>query len=241
MSKDRFSRPDLPRTAPYHDMASLLNVASSRRHPDAPPGAAAEEASRAGPDFVTSGVRAAYQVIDTYMNQGQKVARQLGKLSYAPLRLGRRIPDFQARWLQLSNDLMADWFDLVGLYSEAVMSLGENGAEEGPAAPQGGAEQHPDASGSTLTVDYEVVSPRPARLHHEFFSHRATPDLATHGLRSLDPTLEPIDVGFEPVPGEDRVVIKIRIPADQPAGTYSGALLDATSADAVGTLSLRLG
>lgn len=236
MSKDRFRRPDLPRTAPYHDMANLLNVAGSQRNPDA----ASNRSDGASADFVTSGVRAAYEVIDSYMVQGQKVARQLGKLSYAPLRMGARTPELQARWLQVTNDLMADWFDLVGLYSEAVMSLGEPGADQNSIAEPSGA-AGPASATAPLTVDYEIASPRPALLHHEFFTNRATPHLASHGLRSLDPLLTPIDVEFESTPDESRVVIKVRVPADQPTGVYSAALLDATSAETVGTLTLRLG
>ncbi len=238
MSKDRFSRPDLPRTAAYHDMMNLLNVAGSRRHPDSPPGGAPDGTPDPGPDFVTSGVSAAYQVIDTYLKQGRNVARQLGKLSYAPLRMGRRVPELQARWLQLSNDLMADWFDLIGLYSEALMSLGDN--DPAPSAPPPGAQAPQAPTGPPLTVDYEVASPRPALLHHEFLDNRATPNLASHGLRSLDSSLVPIDVRFASAPGEHRVVISVRIAADQAPGTYTGALLDASSGEAVGTLSLRL-
>ena len=164
------------------------------------------------------------------------MARQIGKLSYAPLQFGGRIPEIQSRWLQLSNSLMADWFELLGLYSQTIMSASDGySRDREPTAP---GESRPSVA---PVVDYEVISSQKALLHHEFHPNCATLDFASHGLRNLDPSFASIDIAFEHAAGENRVLVKVHIPDEQPPGLYTGAILDAASGVAVGTMSLKRG
>ena len=75
MSEDRFHRPEPQRTGPYRDFANILHGAGPRSDPDqGDPNQTCEPPA----GFVAQGVRAAYEVVDAYLRQGQHVARALG-------------------------------------------------------------------------------------------------------------------------------------------------------------------
>ena len=254
MSDERVRRPPMERQGPHRDFANLLGGAG--RRPGAEPSAAGAvpgaDPAQAGSQFVEQGVRAAYDVIDTYLRQGQRVAQRLGGLSYGPAQLGGNVSEMQARWMRLSTDLMAGWFDLLGLFAESMMP--PNGAPPpGPAAgmPPAGtgtgippAPQPPTAAPAlapepSLPVAYEIASSRPAQVYVEFLPGRATDQLASHGLQSLKPA-PPVPVAFRANAARGGIVVSVQVPDSQPAGLYTAALLDARTGACVGTLSLEL-
>ena len=68
--------------------------------------------------FIADGVRLGYQVIDAYLKQGQKVARQFVGTPVAPGTVnGSEGEEFEVRSVQLLTELMANWSDLVGVYT----------------------------------------------------------------------------------------------------------------------------
>lgn len=234
MADERFHRPEPQRKGPDRRFANVLRSAGSMRDPDDPgPGDPAEAAG----GFVAEGVRGAYEVIDAYMRQGQRVARSLGLPTYGSVSPDQ-MSDLSSRWVQASSELMSVWFEFMTSVAES-MSLGapragaENGERRGSSGPA------PEARG--FEVDYEIRSHLPARPRLEFLPGRATPDLATHGLRTLGSDARPVDVSFEPGPEGRRIVVKIRVHKSQEPGLYTGALLDAHTGETVGSLSLRLG
>jgi len=91
-----------------------------------------------------------------------------------------------------------------------------------------------------VSVAYDIESTRPTRVQAEFQPGRETLELASHGLRCLDPGCPQIDVSFSTGPGDACVVVSIRVPDDQTPGLYTGTLLDARDGSPVGTLSLGL-
>ena len=196
--------------------------------------------------FIADGVRLGYQVIDAYLKQGQKVARQfVGTPSAAGTANGPG-GEFEVRSAQLLTELMANWSDLIGVYTEALS------AEAGSARPQGQSQDHAPAatvatssasstsSASAIPLAYEISSHRPALVDAEFFPGRETLDLASHGLRCLGSSGPEIAVAFEQEPERRRVIISIHVPDEQPAGLYTGALLDSHNGSTVGSLSLRI-
>ena len=190
--------------------------------------------------FIADGVRLGYQVIDAYLKQGQKVARQfVGTPSAAGTANGPG-GEFEVRSAQLLTELMANWSDLIGVYTEALSS------EAGSARPQGQSQDHAPAaaaaasSASAIPLAYEISSHRPALVDAEFFPGRETLDLASHGLRCLGSSGPEIAVAFEQEPERRRVIISIHVPDEQPAGLYTGALLNSHNGSTVGSLSLRI-
>jgi hypothetical protein len=74
----------------------------------------------------------------------------------------------------------------------------------------------------------------------EFFPGRDTLDLAAHALRCLDSSAAEIAVVFEKQPDRQRTIVSINVSDDQPAGLYTGTLMDSRDGSAVGTVSLRI-
>jgi len=190
--------------------------------------------------FIADGVRLGYQVIDAYLKQGQKVARQfVGTPVAAGTVNGSEGEEFEVRSVQLLTELMANWSDLVGVYTEAFAS------RAGSARPQGESQATPGPAPRTsgtpaIQLAYEISSQRPALVDAEFFPARATLDLASHGLRCLRSSGPEIAVMFEQDPERQRTIVLIQVPDDQPAGLYTGALLNSHDGSMVGSLSLRI-
>jgi|SRR5262245_28200260 len=228
MPDERFHRPDLPRTGPYRDFANILRSAGGV---DAEPDAAREAPGATG-GFVSEGVRAAYQVAEAYLREGERVARTLGVPSYDPLGSGNLINDLSARWIQASAELMAIGFEVLG-------SVAANAGYPTATRPQGPGGTVPQPSGP-IAVHYEIVSNRPARVWLEFQPGQEHADLASDGLRSLEPAHAPIPVEFEPQSQSGCVLVRITVPEKQPPDFYTGAVLRADTSRCIGTLNLVL-
>lgn len=232
MSAKRTHRPPMDRTAPHRDFASILGQAASTSGPDTNP-----RAERSAPegDPIANGVRAAYQVIDAYLRQGQRVAQQFGKFAYTPLSTVANTADLQARTLQLWNDLIANWFDLLGVLTEAVARpLTSTAPDQGRAAQTAGA----GGDAPPVQLAYEIASRQPACVSAQFHQGRATTELASHGLRNMAGGC--IDVAFDRPSDDGPVVVKIRVPDEQEPGLYTGVLLDARNESVVGSVTLQL-
>ena len=199
-----------------------------------PPSSGASDASTSGSDaprddadlegagrFVEEGVRAAYTVLDSYLRQGRSVARKLGRLSFPSLMWGSDSRERQARLMELTGELAANWFDLVGLVTESLLDVRDSD------------------SSSDVKVAYDVASARPALVELEFMPGKATTRIRSHGLQSLDASIRPIPACFD-ARDDRRVVVQIRVPGDQAPGLYTGVVLAAESGQIVGALSLEL-
>ena len=190
---------------------------------------------------MSDGVRLGYQVIDTYLKQGQKIARQFVGTPYGAETGHGHQEESDLRSIQLLTELMANWSDLVGIYTEALSSA------PGFIRPPGHPQENPSSAAaskagapSAVQFAYELTSRRPALVDVEFFPGRETLDLAAHGLRCLGSSAAEIPVVFEPQPERQRTVISIHVSDDQPAGLYTGTLMDSHDGSAVGIVSLRI-
>jgi hypothetical protein len=136
---------------------------------------------------------------------------------------------------------MANWSDLVGIYTEALSS--PNGFNRPPERSQenpSGAAASRASAPSRVQLAYEVTSRRPALVDVEFFPGRETSNLAAHSLRCLDSSAAEIAVLFHKQSDHQRTIISINVSDDQPAGLYTGTLMDSRDGSAVGIVSLRI-
>lgn len=219
MSEDRISRPPLSRKGPDRNFARVLDGAAAASEAA---GQASSEAAAAAQDFVTDGVRNAYRVIDAYVDQGRRVAKSLGMPSYEPVP-AQQMTDLSSRWIQAQTELISVWMELATALADSARPAVSNGAR-----------------GSSAGLEFEIQSPLAARARHEILPGRETNSLATHGLRVLDSDAAAIDVTFGEPDEAGVVVARICVPDGQPAGLYTGALLDAETGETVGSLSLNL-
>ena len=151
MSDRRVHRTPLDRMGPDRGFGNILGRASSAGPDDAGRGDGSAEAG----DFVGEGVRVAYQVVEAYLRQGQQVAQQFGKFSYGPLTMANNMPELQTRWMELWTDLAANWFDMLGLLSESMVS------PAGSPTGRGHTPQHPPAGPPTAEATAPPVATPP--------------------------------------------------------------------------------
>jgi hypothetical protein len=208
----------MDRTAPRRDFSTLLGQTDSPASPDEQGHAARPTQATGNP--IVDGVQAAYQVIDSYLREGQRAAQQYRSVVTPP-----RSPeasgnaDLQARSLQVWTDLMANWFDLLGVFTSTMQSA--------------------RSDVKSVQLAYEVASAQPARVDAQFHEGRQTPYLVSHGLRSLTSD-SCIDVTFDLPQDDGPVVVKIRVPDQQAPGVYTGPLLHARDGSIVGSMTLQL-
>jgi hypothetical protein len=191
-------------------------------------------------NIVSDGVLLGYQVIDTYLKQGQKIARQfVAAMPYSAGTGNGHSEEPDIRSVQLLTELMANWSDLVGAYTEALTSRNESIRPPQPSHENRPAEA-PRSTTPAVQLAYEITSRRPALVDVQFFPGRQTLELASHGLRCLGSSAAEIAVMFEQQPDHQRTVISIHVPDDQPEGLYTGTLMDSHSGSVVGSVSLRI-
>jgi hypothetical protein len=108
-----------------------------------------------------------------------------------------------------------------------------NGANGGDAHAENG-NGNGSSGGQHNDVEIEVVSPYPTMVSLDL---RSTPNamLSVLALRAADDSKPPLaDIAFHD--GAARPVLRIKIPAGQPADTYSGVVVDARTHQPRGTL-----
>lgn len=236
MGDDHIRRPDPERENPFRQVGNLWSSVGAPPQGDERPGRGEDwpdERRDARAEFVADGVRSAYRVIDEYLHQGRRVARQIGSLSYGPLKLGASSPDVQARWVQVTSDLIANWFDLLGLLSDTLTPT----FEEPPYRDTPGSEEA-TRQASPVHVSLEVASRRPALVDVHFQPGFETVNVTSHGLRKLGEA-DAIPVEFD-APDHLSLIVRVAVPDDCEPGQYSGVLLVPETGNPVGTLSLTL-
>lgn len=209
------------------------------------------DATAAEPTFVEQGVTAAYEVIDAYFQGGRRAQRNLGRqvgrqLGRTLRGIGASSPeagDRQQRFVTLASELAANWVGLVALASDALFAVVDDAAESAnsPAAPRPAspAAESAVAARSSVHVTVEIASPLLARVSVTLNPGTTCTNLLSHGLRGTRGASQPIPVSWERLDG-GHVLLRIRVPADQPAGRYTDVVIDADGDDIVGTLLVDL-
>jgi hypothetical protein len=112
------------------------------------------------------------------------------------------------------------------------------------AAPAPAAATADDARGTTAArapVTLQVEAKRPVQIAIDVKPGPQGAGLVAHALRAIDPALPRIDgVGIERLDGEDGLLVRLRVPDDQPPGVYSGIIVDDKTNLPRGTLSVRV-
>lgn len=215
----------------------------------------------AGGDPVSQGVQMGYRVIEEYMRQGQNVARMFG-MPYAP----GAMPGFSApggampggppmeALFRSFSEFMNMWMQVMGgrapgaAPTAAAPAVGTAGpfAMGEPVAPvpqqaPAVAPQQPQQSEGQVALTLELESPRRTEVSFDLRPRSLGLPLVVHDLRAPEADKPRITgVALETVPDEERLVLRLRIPAEQPPGIYSGIILDERTSLPRGTLTVRL-
>jgi len=214
-------------------------------------------------DSVSHGVEMGYQVVEEYLRQGQNVARGMWTPGLGGTPSGDGLQNQMGALLRTFADFASLWMGLMGKVTSGGATAREPGATPpvgtagpfsagaapGPAeAPTAPSPVPPVASASpetpamappALTLDLD--STRRTEVSVDLRPRPSDRTFRVHDLRASEPELPRIrGVIVEAVPEEERVAIRIRIPDEQPPGTYSGIILDERTGLPRGTLCVRI-
>lgn len=235
--EDRIKRPKPERDRPLRSMSSFLGT-------DARDGRAArgDGAANGEPrldDVVSRSVDLGYRVIDEYVRQGQRVARGIGERSYSPGAMVSDLQELSGRLAEYAADFASVWSELIQLAARSGLgqATGGTAAPEAPVPPRRSA---PDREASTR-LRITVIATRAAEVSVDLRGFDDHARLLVHALRAVDPAKPRIaDVTLSRPSADESPELRIRIPDDQPAGTYSGIIVDAETNRPVGTVSVSL-
>ncbi len=194
-------------------------------------------------------VELGYRVVDEYIRRGQQAARRINDRSYDAQAMTSDVQDLGLRTLQYASDFAALWFDLVQRSATDSAPRRPHAAADGAGGtpPDEGADRPPPANGLSSTepeparVKIEIVSAQPTEVALDLRPSAPGQRLIVHALRAVEPDKPRLsDVGIRPASDGEPATLWIRVPPGQPAGVYSGLIVDEQSNRPLGTLSLRL-
>lgn len=240
--RQRIRRPEPERTAPDRSPSGVFRTASSSTG-DSSTGNPSEETSAKGPlETIGRGVREGYRVVEDYLREGQRVARQINRRQYGPRQMGDDLQSLTGRMFRDSTRLLGLWVELMSSSVESLWGGGRPGPAGRPGPPDrtGGDAERDAADTEATAVTVEVASPHPARVTVHLTAGAAEQPLRPTPL-SGDPGAPPLtDVAFERGGPDEPPLLRISVPADQPPGIYHGVLVEPASHDHRGTVRVEL-
>ena len=235
---------------------AAMKAPASEFPPDGGANGSAPAATSSPPDPVSEeaqrGIEDAYRVIDEHLQEGRRAAqaRPAATRPGAPgadqsvpagaAGAGAAPPNFEemvAQGLRLYTSLAPLWTTLLNSVANTAVARDQSadGLSVAPLAPA------PIPRNTAAPVIVEIASLRRARVTVDLPQQADTLNLAVGGLLSIEagkPPLREITLGIEA--GSNRTVVSIRVPDDQPAGMYSGVIVDRDSGQPRGTITLRI-
>lgn len=213
MSEPRQRRHDPDRTDPNRSFSGAFSAGA----PDDDP--------------ILRSVHTSYRIVAEQLRRGRQIAQDASARFGASH--GGDVRDLAERALRFYGDLYTEtalfWLD-ASLNLATLTDPYELKSQASAGRP----------AASSSAVPLEVASKRPARISLTLNPDVRPTDLRVHTMRSSDSAKPPLmDVSFEARSGG--LVLKIRVPDDQPSGVYHGVVCAARDpGTAVGTLTIDI-
>jgi hypothetical protein len=231
----RLHREEPSRTAPIRDFSSLYRRPGESNDRGSPTMDASQpdppdlgEATRSTSDSVA----AAYRLIRKHVEEGRQAAAQLSNSPSSARSVSDPLQQLGERIVSLQGEILPLLMDVLRSLVKAVPATDADAPrKEGKASADG------EPYARSLVLD--LVCRRPLEVAVEIPQHSA--NLVTPGLHALDgnkPALKA--VSFLTDDGDGRMRLRIVVPEDQEAGVYSGVIVDRTSGELRGTLTVRI-
>lgn len=249
-TKKRITRPEPERTEPIRRWPTLFGPTGSGEPPSN--GNSGSTARHSLNDAVSRSVDLGYRVIDEYIRQGQRAAQRLNDRSYGAQMMTNDVQELFMRVGQYTSEFAAVWFELMQAalagMAERQTAPGATGATAAPPPPSsGGATADPSvttgrpAASEHARVRIAITSSRPAEVSLDLRPDATARPLLVHALRAVDPDKPRVaDVAFVPAQNDEPATLRLRVPADQPAGVYNAVIVEAETSRPAGTISLRI-
>jgi hypothetical protein len=235
--RKRLHRADPARISPARNFSKLYSRPDSANGSNSAKPAlsdAPRKGRSAGP--LAEGVELAYSVIDRYIADGRRTAEDINSQPYPPRAPTDNLQDILERMLRFQSEMLPLWIETLATLVKVDPSRnGSATTREGPPGSNG------SPKSETMAVSIEVVSVRPVQVSVELRPNVEARSLVALGLNAVDPgkpVLTDISLTPDEIPG--RIKLRLRIPENQPSGTYSGVIVDRDSGETRGTLSIRI-
>jgi hypothetical protein len=233
--RKRLHREEPARTAPVRDFSKLYHRPDSMNGSKPTKPISSKERRRAsatGP--LAEGVELAYKVIDKYIAEGRQTAEGFSSQPYIARAANDNLTDILERMLRFQAEILPLLIEALSGMVKAEPSQNGSATVHGAWTRSNGA-QNPEE----VAVSIEVVSIRPVQASVELRPNSEPQSLVALGLNAVDPRKPALTkISFEPDKGRGWVKVRIRVPATQPPGTYSGVIVDRDSGETRGTLSI---
>ena len=234
--RKRLHRGDPVRVGPIRDFSKLYSRSNSVNGTHPPKPAASEAPRKASGGPLADGVELAYSVIEKYIAEGRRTAEGFSSQPYSTRATNDNLQDVLERMLRFQAEMLPLWIET--LATLVKIEPARNGHAPAPDAwpPPNDAQK-----AERMAVSIEVISLRPVRVSVELWPNSEAKSLVSLGLSAVDsskPALSDISLVPDEVPG--RIKLRLRIPENQPSGTYSGVIVNRDSGEARGTLSIRI-
>lgn len=155
---------------------------------------------------------------------------------------GADLSEFLTRALHLTQDaggLVLDFVEQIARNPALLSALSRGKQSQGPVEPDGATQT--SSGGHAQLMGVEIVTRRPAQAWAEMHPSATPFTPQTDALRSADGQAPPLaGIQFMPHPSGKGLMLRIEIPDDQPAGTYSGVVLDVDNHEPRGTVCVRI-
>jgi hypothetical protein len=239
---ERLKRPEPLRVEPVRNWSTAFKkVGTDADTASGSDARARAETVRGGPvdETVADGVALGYQVVEDHIRQGRRIAEQLGATTREPARsAGEEVRDLAEKTLRFYGDMgsqVVRLLETVITNSDLVRDLLRRGdSSHGESDPGQGA-----FAGNTA-AKVEIRASQPTRACVEL-KPTASAALVVQPLHSLNGDHPPItDVVVERSNPTDTPVLRIGVAPNQPAGLYSGVVLDPGRGEVVGTVSVTV-
>jgi hypothetical protein len=219
--KERLRRQDPHRTGPIRRFSTMFRPEGAQTS-----GSGGQSAPIQ--DEIGDAVRMGYSVIEEQIRQGQRAAEKLGGAASGFGSATNTVTDVANRLMRYTTDLAALHFDLMAIV------LQPNDTNGGPGSVAAA------ASGSAR-VTIEIESSRKNQVTLDLWQQSQNAKLTVPALHSAEADKPPItDIRFVAATEQTPAHLGIKIANTQPGGVYSGLILDSSSGQAGGTLSLKL-
>jgi hypothetical protein len=198
------------------------------------------------------GIETAYRVIDEHLQEGRRAAQaQSGRdggarASAAAGSSGAgmatdSMQEMVAQGIRFYSSLAPLWSSLVTAIANPAV-LRDTAVATGRAAPLAPAPILRNAAAAgPAPVIIEIASTRMTRVTVDLVPQAGAAHLAIGGLQALEPDKPSLkEIAFAIEPGSQRAIVRIRVPDGQPAGVYSGVIVDRESGEPRGTVTLRI-
>ena len=189
-------------------------------------------------DATDGRVKLAYQVIEKHLTNGQRSAEQLNSKLYGTRPTTDGLQELVDQFLRYQAEMLPLWTELLSRLASPELI----GAIY-PTKVESGAPRRNGSSNAGTNVRIELLSTQPVEVSLDLPPNSDSRQLLVLGLRAVDsdkPVLTDITLSPDKVDDGCRK-LRVFVPANQPAGSYSGVIVDRDTGKLRGTLTVRVG